>query len=405
MDVKERFLKYVSFDTQSDPHSQTMPSSEKQKELGKYLAEELKSIGLEDAHMDEHGYVYAHLPASEGIDIKAMGLVAHMDTSPAVSGADIKARSLVYEGGDIVLSEGIVTEVEKFAFLNDLVGHELIVTDGTTLLGGDDKAGVAEIVTAVEYLINHPEVKHGKICIAFTPDEEVGRGPECFDYETFGADYAYTLDGGPVGGIDYENFNAASCDVTVHGISSHTGDAKGMMKNAIRIANEFVSMLPKDEIPERTCLREGFFHLDAMEGDVVEAHVGMIIRDHDFEKFEGRKALAEKIGEDLNKEYGEGTVEVCVNDTYFNMLESLKPHMFIVEQAKNAYKMLGIEAKSSPVRGGTDGATFSNNQLPCPNLSTGGYNFHGIYELVDVEQMKTMVQVVLGICKLAVENK
>lgn len=401
MELKERFLKYVSFDTQSDPRSKTMPSTEKQKELGKYLAEELKTMGLSDAHMDEHGYVYAHLEASEGVDIKPMGFVAHMDTSPAVSGANIKARVLKYEGGDIKLNDDMVTSVEKFPFLNNLVGHELIVTDGTTLLGGDDKAGVAEIVTAIEYFINHPEEKHGKICLAFTPDEEVGRGPECFDYEEFGAEYAYTVDGGPAGGVEYENFNAASAEVIIHGISSHTGDAKGKMKNAARIAAEFISKLPSDEIPERTCQREGFFHLDSLKGDVLEANIGMIIRDHDIEKFENRKALVKKIGEELNKEYGDGTVEVEVKDTYFNMLEALKPHMFIVDQAREAYKLMGIEAKSTPVRGGTDGATLSNNGLPCPNISTGGYNCHGVFELVDVDQMKIMVEVILGICRLA----
>ena len=404
MSASERFLKYITFDTQSDESSKSIPSTEKQKVLGEYLVNEMKEIGLSDVRMDQYGYVYAYLPASEGVEAKPVGFIAHMDTAPAESGTNVKARVIHYEGGDIRLNPDIVTKAANFKGLEKMIGDDLIVTDGTTLLGGDDKAGIAEIVEAMDHLIKHPEIRHGKICVGFTPDEEIGRGPLKFDIKGFGADYAYTLDGGPVGGVEYENFNAASAHLTVHGLSSHTGDAKGKMINAIRITAEYVSRLPQDEIPERTSGREGFFHVGEMEGDVIKAEMGMIIRDHDKQKFEERKQLAQKIADDLNAEYGEGVAKIEIKDTYFNMKEKLLPHMYIVEQAKEAYLKKGIEAKSMPVRGGTDGATLSYMGLPCPNLSTGGMNAHGIHELVSIQQMDTMVEVVIEICKLAAER-
>ena len=401
MSASERFLKYITFDTQSDESSKSIPSTEKQKVLGEYLVNEMKEIGLSDVRMDQYGYVYAYLPASEGVEAKPVGFIAHMDTAPAESGTNVKARVIHYEGGDIRLNPDIVTKAANFKGLEKMIGDDLIVTDGTTLLGGDDKAGIAEIVEAMDHLIKHPEIRHGKICVGFTPDEEIGRGPLKFDVEGFGAEYAYTVDGGPVGGVEYENFNAASAKLTVHGVSSHTGAAKGKMKNAIRIAAEYVSRLPQDEIPERTSGREGFFHVDAMQGDVTSASMGMIIRDHDLEKFEQKKQLAKQIAEDMNAEYGEGTLEVEVKDTYFNMKEKLQDRMYVVEQAKEAYQLMGIEATSVPIRGGTDGATLSYMGLPCPNISTGGLNCHSIYEMASVQQMETMVAVILKICELA----
>ena len=404
MKTAERFLKYVSFDTQSDEESQSIPSTAKQKVLGEYLVGEMKEMGLSDVRMDEYGYVYAYLPASEGVDAKPIGFIAHMDTAPAESGTNVKPRIIHYEGGDIQLNPNVVTKAANFKGLEKLIGDDLIITDGTTLLGGDDKAGIAEIIEAMDYLIHHPEIRHGKICVGFTPDEEIGRGPLKFDIAGFGAEYAYTVDGGPVGGVEYENFNAASAKLTVHGVSSHTGDAKGKMINAIRIAAEFVSRLPQDEIPERTTAREGFFHVGEMKGDVINAEMGMIIRDHDMQKFEEKKKLAQKITDDLNKEYGAGTAEIEIKDTYFNMKEKVLPHMYIVDQAKAAYQKKGIEAKSLPVRGGTDGATLSFMGLPCPNLSTGGMNAHGIDELVSIQQMDTMVDVIVTICEMAAQR-
>ncbi len=398
MNVTERFLKYVSYDTQSDESSMTIPSTAKQKILGQALAEELAEMGLVDARMDEFGYVYAYLPENcEGI--APMGLVAHMDTSPAVSGANIKPRIVHYEGGDIPLNDTVVTTVERFPFLNKYIGDDLIVTDGTTLLGGDDKAGVAEIMCAVEYFLEHPEVKHGKICVGFTPDEEIGRGPDKFDVEGFGAEYAYTVDGGEVGGIDYENFNAASAKITFKGLSSHTGDAKGKMINAGRIACEFASMLPADEIPERTSGREGFIHIDVIKGTVTEAFLGMIIRDHDWDKFIEKKELIQKITDQLNEQYGEGTVVAEVKDTYYNMKEKILPKMFVVEKAEAAYRKIGVEPKAMAIRGGTDGATISYMGLPCPNISTGGMNCHGIHEMVSIQSMEKMIEVIIEICK------
>ncbi|MCQ2512072.1 MAG: peptidase T [Lachnospiraceae bacterium] len=398
MNVTERFLKYISYDTQSDESSSTIPSTAKQKILGQVLADELAEMGLQDARMDEYGYVYAYLPGNcEGV--APIGLIAHMDTAPAESGTDIKPRVIHYEGGDIQLNETVTTTVEQFPALKKYIGDDLIVTDGTTLLGGDDKAGVAEIMCAVEYFLQHPEVKHGKICVGFTPDEEIGRGPDKFDVAGFGADYGYTVDGGEVGGIDYENFNAASAKVSFYGISSHTGDAKGKMINAGRIACEFVSMLPENEIPERTSGREGFIHLDAIKGSVTEAFLGMIIRDHDWNKFIEKKELVQKIADQLCEKYGEGTVVAEVKDTYFNMKEKILPNMFIIDKAMEAYRKNGVEPKSMAIRGGTDGATLSFMGLPCPNISTGGMNCHGIHELVSIQSMEKMIDIIIDICK------
>ncbi len=399
MKVEERFLKYVSFDTQSEEESETTPSTAKQKELGKYLVEELENIGLKDARMDEKGYVYAYLPASEGIDVAPMGLVAHMDTAPAVSGANIKPRVVHYEGGDIELGNGIVSSPKNLPSLNNYVGQDLIVTDGTTLLGSDDKAGVAEIFSAVEYLIAHPEIKHGKICIGITPDEEIGRGADFFDIAGFGAEYAYTVDGGTLGELEYENFNAASLHVTVNGLSTHTGDAKNKMINAARIATEFVSNLPIEETPEHTEGYEGFYHLDGITGDVTCTKMALIIRDHDKEKFEDRKKFVVEVADKLNKVYGEGVVEAKLKDSYYNMKEQILPHMEVVDKAKKAFADAGVEVKVMAIRGGTDGARLSYEGLPCPNLSTGGENFHGIHEYISIQSMEKMVDVLVNICK------
>ncbi len=399
MKVEERFLKYVSFDTQSEEESETTPSTEKQKVLGKYLAEELESIGLKDARMDEKGYVYAYLPASEGVDAAPMGLVAHMDTAPAVSGANIKPRVVHYEGGDIELGNGIVSTPKNLPSLNNYVGQDLIVTDGTTLLGSDDKAGVAEIFSAVEYLVAHPEVKHGKICVGITPDEEIGRGADFFDIAGFGAEYAYTVDGGTLGELEYENFNAASLHVTVNGLSTHTGDAKNKMINAARIATEFVSNLPIEETPERTEGYEGFYHLDGIKGDVTCTKMALIIRDHDKEKFEARKKFIEDLTNKMNETYGEGCIESVMKDSYYNMKEKILPHMEVVDKAKKAFADAGVEVKVMAIRGGTDGARLSYEGLPCPNLSTGGENFHGIHEYISIQSMEKMVEVLVNICK------
>ena len=399
MKVEERFLKYVSFDTQSEEESETTPSTMKQKELGKYLAKELDSIGLKDAHMDDKGYVYAYLPASEGIEVAPLGLIAHMDTAPAVSGANIKPRTVHYEGGDIELGNGIVSSPNNLPSLNNYIGQDLIVTDGTTLLGSDDKAGVAEIFTAVEYLVAHPEIKHGKICVGITPDEEIGRGADFFDIAGFGAEYAYTVDGGTLGELEYENFNAAGVKVKVNGLSTHTGDAKGKMINAARIAAEFMSYLPVQETPERTEGYEGFYHLDDIKGDVNFTQMGMLIRDHDKEKFEARKAFIAGIATKLNEIYGDGVVVAEIKDSYYNMKEQILPHMEVVDKAKKAFADAGVECKVMAIRGGTDGARLSYEGLPCPNLSTGGENFHGIHEYISIQSMEKMVDVILNICK------
>lgn len=399
MKVEERFLKYVSFDTQSDEESETCPSSEKQKILGEYLAKELEEIGLKDARMDEHGYVYAYLPASEGIDTAAIGFIAHMDTSPSASGENIKAKTIKYEGGDIELSPHVYTKVADYPFLEKYVGQQLIVTDGTTLLGADDKAGVAEIVTAMEYLIAHPEIKHGKISVGFTPDEEIGRGSDLFDIKAFGCEYAYTVDGGSLGELEYENFNAAAVAVTFNGVNVHPGSAKNIMKNSLLMANDFINMLPENETPAHTENREGFFHVMDVRGDETKTILRMLIRDHDKVKFEERKALVRNICSSLNSKWSEGSCILDLRDSYYNMCEIIEQNMHVVERAKKAMAEAGVEPKIVPVRGGTDGARLSFEGLPCPNLFTGGENFHGVHEFVSVDAMKKAVEVIVNIAK------
>lgn len=378
MTATERFLKYITFDTESDESSQTVPSTEKQKVLGAYLARELEEMGLEGAHMDQYGYVYGWLPASKGReDDPVVALIAHMDTAPRVSGKNVKARVVAYAGGDIVLNQekGIVMKAAEFPDLADQVGKHLIVTDGTTLLGADDKAGVAEIFTAVDHLIQHPELPHGRVAVCITPDEEVGQGADYVDLEKLGAAYGYTVDGGPLGSLEYENFNAAGANVTIHGVNIHPGDAKNKMKNACLIAAELIAMVPPAEAPAHTEGYEGFYHLCTMSGDESEAKLEWIIRDHDREKFEARKTVMANIGDYLNGKYGPGTVEMDIQDTYRNMKEMVLPHPEILDRARSAFRAAGIEPVDVAIRGGTDGAKLSFLGLPCPNLSTGGIPF------------------------------
>ena len=390
MNVTERFLKYVAFDTQSDETSETCPSTEKQKLLGAAIAEELRAIGVADARMDACGYVYGSVPGT--VEGPVIGLIAHMDTSPDCSGADIKPRIVEYKGGDVVLNEekGIVLRAKEFANLERSVGKHLIVTDGTTLLGADDKAGIAEILTAVEELIRD-KAPHVPIRIGITPDEEVGRGADRFDLKAFGADYAYTADGGTLGEIEYENFNAASALVEIRGVSIHPGSAKNKMINAMQVAVDFHSMLPAQERPEHTEGYEGFSMLSRMEGDIEYARLQYIIRDHDRFKFEQKKNRFRSISNYLNERHGAGTVTVTLKDSYYNMKEKILPVMHIVDRAKAAMEAAGMTPVAVPIRGGTDGARLSFEGLPCPNLCTGGENFHGRYEYIPVEDMERCV--------------
>jgi tripeptide aminopeptidase len=399
MTVYERFLRYVSYPTTSDENNENCPSTESQRVLANAICEELLELGLSDARVDKNGYVYATIPAnSEGMD--SIGFIAHMDTASDAPGENIKARMIEYKGGDILLNEeeDIYLTLADYPYVGELAGQRLIVTDGTTLLGADDKAGVAEIVTAVEKILNS-DIKHGKICIGFTPDEEIGRGADLFDVEGFGADYAYTLDGGGLGEIEYENFNAASAVVKVHGRAIHPGSAKGKMINAVRIAAEFDSMLTPDAIPEMTEGYEGFHHLLSLEGETEEAVSKYIIRDHSKEKFAAIKAEFEGVAKALNEKYGEGTVELILRDSYYNMKEVLENKMFVVDRAMAAMERLGMTPHAVPIRGGTDGARLSFMGLPCPNLPTGGGNFHSRYEYVSVDAMEKCVDLVLEIVK------
>lgn len=399
MTVYERFLKYVSYPTTSDENNENCPSTEGQRVLANVICQELLDLGLSDARVDANGYVYATIPANcEGMD--SIGFIAHMDTASDAPGENIKARMIEYKGGDILLNEkeGIYLTLEDYPYVGDLAGQRLIVTDGTTLLGADDKAGVAEIVTAVEKILNS-DIKHGKICIGFTPDEEIGRGADLFDVEGFGADYAYTLDGGGLGEIEYENFNAASAVVKVHGRAIHPGSAKGKMINAARVSAEFDSMLTPDAIPEMTEGYEGFHHLISIEGETEESVSRYIIRDHSKEKFAGIKAEFENVANTLNEKYGEGTVELVIRDSYYNMKEVLETKMFVVDRATAAMERLGMTPRAVPIRGGTDGARLSFMGLPCPNLPTGGGNFHSRYEYVSVDAMEKCVDLVVEIVK------
>jgi tripeptide aminopeptidase len=398
MKVHERFLNYVKIDTQSVPGGDEIPSSEKQKDLGNLLVQEMLSMGIEDAHMDENGYVYGTVKGNT--DAPVIGFIAHMDTSPDMSGSNVKPRIIYgYDGGDIVLNEEkqIVMETKTFDHLLKYVGLDLIVTDGTTLLGADDKAGIAEILTMAEYLIKNPHIKHGTIKIAFTPDEEVGKGADLFNIEKFGADYDYTVDGGEIGEIEYENFNAASAKLRIKGVNIHPGTAKNKMKNSILIGMEFHGMLPVYETPENTEGYEGFSLLNEMSGKVEETQLEYIIRDHDMGKFNAKKERFKKIADYLNDKYGQGTVDLTLEDSYYNMKEKILPHMHIVENAIKAMENIGIEPKVVPIRGGTDGARLSYMGLPCPNLCTGGHNFHGKYEYIPVQSMEKVVDLLIEI--------
>lgn len=394
-DVTERFLRYVSFDTQSEESSMSTPSTDRQLDLARALLRELRDMGASNARMDEYGYVYAAIPANrpELEKAPALGFIAHMDTAPAMSGRHVKPRIVeAYNGGDIVLNRelGITMRRADFPCLGECVGQDLIVTDGTTLLGADDKAGIAEIMAMAARLLSNPGIPRGPVCIAFTPDEEIGRGADHFDVTGFGAAAAYTVDGGPIGELEYENFNAASGAVSIKGVSIHPGDAKGRMRNAILLGMEFQSLLPAAEAPMYTEGYEGFFHLDHFTGDVENARMEYIIRDHDRERFEGRKRLFQAAASYLNTKYGGGTIEASVKDSYYNMKEQIKPHMYLIEMASEAMKDAGIEPRVVPIRGGTDGARLSYMGLPCPNLSTGGYHYHGKFEYIPAQSMEKM---------------
>ena len=394
--VTERFLRYVSFDTQSDGASETCPSTEKQKLLGLTLVEEMKQMGIRDAFMDEDGYVYGTVPGDP--ELPTIGLIAHMDTSPDASGADIKARIAEYNGGDVCLNEekGIFLKPSDYPSLNNHIGKHLIVTDGTTLLGADDKAGIAEIMAAAEALIAMGG-RHATLKIGFTPDEEIGRGADKFDVAGFGADYAYTADGGPIGEIEYENFNGAGAKVIVHGRNIHPGAAKDKMINSQLIAMEFASLLPASQRPEHTEGYEGFFHLIGMKGTVEQSELHYIIRDHDLAKFEAKKAVMTAAAAYINAKYGEGTLELQLKDSYFNMKQCIEPVMYVVDRAKAAMEAVGMSAREVPIRGGTDGASLSYKGLPCPNLCTGGENYHGRFEFIPVEDMELCVKMLVKI--------
>lgn len=404
--VLDRFLKYISFDTQSEDGQEMVPSTQKQLCLAEYLVKELEEMGAEQVRLSRQGYVYASIPATTDKKTPVLGFVAHMDTAPAFSGTDINPHILLgYAGGDILLNKelDIWMRVKDFPYLEDCKGLDLIVTDGTTLLGADDKAGIAEILTMAEFLLDHPEIPHGVIRLGFTPDEEVGRGADFFDVEGFGADVAYTVDGGPIGELEYENFNAASGKVTVHGASIHPGSAKHKMKNAILMGMEFQGLLPVFQNPMYTEGYEGFFHLDGFSGDVETAHMEYIIRDHDKEKFEEKKRLFASAAEFMNQKYSAGTIEVQITDSYYNMKEQIEPHKYLISIAEEAMKKHGITPIISPIRGGTDGARLSYMGLPCPNLCTGGYNFHGKYEFIPVQSMEKIVKLLVQIASDFVE--
>ena len=399
--IRDRFLRYVAVDTMSNEDSETQPSAEKELNLLRMLRDELVGLGVE-ATLDEWGYVMASIPSNVEEAVPAIGFIAHVDTSPDASGADIKPQIIPdYDGSDVPLKgvPGLVLAVGDFPELLAHKGETFITTDGTTLLGADDKAGVAEIMSAVQYIVEHPEFKHGKICIGFTPDEEIGRGVVKFDVERFGADYAYTMDGGEVGELEFENFNAASAKIHIQGRNVHPGYAKGKMKNALQIACELNSLLPPEQRPEHTCGYEGFFHLIALEGSVEEATVAYIIRDHDRAIFESRKKMMQECVDFINSRYGEGTASAAIKDQYYNMREMVEPHYQIIDKAVKAMEMAGIKAKIQPIRGGTDGANLSFKGLPCPNIFAGGLNFHGKMEFVPLESMEKASEVILNIVK------
>lgn len=401
MDITERFINYTKFDTQSSEDSQTVPSTSKQLIFAKYLKEELEREGFSDVEMDDKGYIYATLKANTKKDVPTIGFISHYDTSPDASGANIKARIVNnYDGGDIILSEGIVSSPEKFPELKAHVDEDLIVTDGHTLLGADDKAGIAEIVDAMCYLRDHDEIEHGDIRMGFNPDEEIGLGAHHFDVEKFGCSWAYTMDGGDIGDLEYENFNAASAKVTIKGVSVHTGYAKDKMINANRLACEFNAMIPDTDIPENTEGYQGFYHLLGMETRTEEAKMSYLIRDHDREKFEDRKDFMEDCARKMNEKYGEDTVEIVIKDQYYNMKEKIEPNMHVIDIVLQAMQETGVAPKVEPIRGGTDGAQLSFKGLPCPNIFAGGVNFHGPYEFVSIQVMKKAVEVIVKICEI-----
>lgn len=403
MDITERFLKYVAFATTSDENTGLTPSTPGQMDFARYLVDELKSIGLHDAAVDENGYVFATLPATATASKPTIGFIAHMDTSPDMSGKHVQPRIVSnYDGGDIVLNadDGCVLSPKQFPELLQYVGQDLIVTNGRTLLGADDKAGIAEIMCAVEYLVSHPEIEHGTVRVAFTPDEEIGQGAHHFDVAKFAADWAYTIDGGEIGELEYENFNAASAKVTIKGRNVHPGYAKRKMLNSMRVAQQFVSMLPRLETPEHTDGYDGFYHLIAMNGNVEQTVLTYIIRDHDRTRFESRKDEMNHLVRKINAEYGEGTAEVELKDQYYNMREKIEPVMHIVDLAVEAMKQADVKPNVRPIRGGTDGAQLSFMGLPCPNIFAGGHNFHGRYEFVPIRSMQKASEVILNIIKM-----
>lgn len=401
MNIVERFINYTKFDTQSAEDSQTVPSTSKQLIFAKYLKEELEHEGLEDVEMDEKGYIYATLKANVKKEIPTIGFISHYDTSPDASGANINARIVKnYDGKDIVLSEGMISSPSKFPELKAHIGEDLIVTDGHTLLGADDKAGIAEIVQAMCYLRDHDEIKHGDIRIAFNPDEEIGMGAHHFDVEKFGCEWAYTMDGGDLGDLEYENFNAASAKIHIKGVSVHTGYAKGKMLNASRLACEFNAMIPDTELPETTEGYQGFYHLLGMETRTEEAKMSYLIRDHDREIFEKRKDFMEACAAKMNEKYGEDTVKITIKDQYYNMKEKIDPNMHVIDIVLQAMQETGVPPKVEPIRGGTDGAQLSFKGLPCPNIFAGGVNFHGPYEFVSIQVMEKAVDVIVKICEI-----
>lgn len=401
MDIIERFLNYVKFDTQSAEDSATVPSTDKQLIFARYLRDELKDEGFDDVEMDDNGYIYATLKANTKKDVPTIGFISHYDTSPDCSGKDVKPRLIRnYDGNDIELSPGIISSTKKFPELLAHKGEDIIVTDGHTLLGADDKAGIAEIVQAMCWLRDHDEIKHGDIRMGFNPDEEIGMGAHHFDVEKFGCEWAYTMDGGDLGDLEFENFNAASAKITIKGVSVHPGYAKDKMVNANRLAAEFANMLPADETPETTEGYEGFYHLLGIESNIEKAKLSYIIRDHDRDKFEDRKDFIKECARKMNEKYGEGTVTADVSDQYYNMKEKIDPNMHVIDIVLKAMQDCGVPPKVEPIRGGTDGAQLSFKDLPCPNIFAGGVNFHGPYEFVSVQVMEKAMQVIVRICEI-----
>ena len=407
MTLTERFLKYVSFDTQSSEDATTCPSTEKQLRLAEYLRDELTALGLTEVELDAHGYLYATLPANTDKPVPTIGFIAHMDTSPDASGKDVRPRIVkAYDGGDIILDAeaGIVTSPRKFPELKDHVGEDIIVTDGHTLLGADDKAGIAEIVQAMAYLLEHPEIEHGKIRVGFNPDEEIGMGAHLFDVEKFGCEWAYTMDGGELGEIEFENFNAASAKIEIAGVSVHPGYAKDKMINAALVAADLITVMPETETPATTEGYEGFFHLTGVQGGVERATVSYIIRDHDRALFEQRKQYITDIVSAMNQRYGKGTLTLTLNDQYYNMREKIEPCMHVIDIVKQAIQEAGVEPQVRAIRGGTDGAQLSFKGLPCPNIFAGGLNFHGPHEFLPIPNMEKAMQTVVNICRITAQR-